>query len=483
MLLYPGFKLNNKYLIKKQLGSSGGSGAVFYAIEEMTGREVAVKEFFVEADPRELQLLAKLKQKNIIEYITYELYNNTLFLIMEYAPGGSLAEIMREKGKLPEKEALSIFTQLVEGLAFAHEKGIVHRDIKPLNILLGEKNEYKIADFGIARLLEKTQGDTQQVRLSLGYAAPELFKGQFSTKTDVYALGLTLYEMLTGFNPYSGTQEEIIAKILDPNFQLTLPRNISPLTRDILLGCLARPVEERWDTKRLTLALSGSFADYSLTRPLERQEKNTVLPVKGILGAVVLCAALALGAFFLTTFWEKPAGQQNTNSIAAKPASTLTATPSLTPEVQNSSQEEEKDKEKEKDEKAKHLNKQDVMLANMTVPMYIQAAVNYLGQPEEIEQGTYGDIYHFSGIDLTVVNEKGMVGAIIVKRPGIFTARGIQVGDSADQVLAAYGETDSFSYQNLDLYEYFLKKKPTVILRFAVDKASQKVNYIGVRYQ
>ena len=148
MILYPGFKLG-KYAIKEQLGVPGSYGVVYRAVEDFTGREVAIKELFEAGDQTELQVLAKLSHPSIIQYVTYEILNNTHFLVMEYAQEGNLAEIITRRGCLPENEALEIFKQLAGALAFAHRQNIVHRDIKPLNVMCCQGNFYKFRLFCI----------------------------------------------------------------------------------------------------------------------------------------------------------------------------------------------------------------------------------------------------------------------------------------------------------------------------------------------
>ena len=269
MILKPGFKLG-KYLVKEQLGEPGGFGVVFRAVEDITSKEVAIKEFFSAGNQMELQVLAMLEHPNIIQYITYEEYNSTYFLVMEYASGGNLADIITGQGNLREDEALQILKQIAGALSFAHQQNIVHRDVKPLNIMWCKGNICKLGDFGIARLLDKSKSGTRG-RASVYYAAPELFKGQFTRKTDVYALGVTFYEMLTGNPPYTGTEYEVIGKIADEKVRAEMPAEITQLSRSILEGCLEKEMNMRWDIERLLNAIGGQAADSCVDSTFIRQ--------------------------------------------------------------------------------------------------------------------------------------------------------------------------------------------------------------------
>ena len=194
----------------------GGMGAVYKARQPGLDRLVAVKilppeisqdSAFVERFQREARALAKLSHPNIVTVFDFGQAAGYCFFVMEYVDGVNLRQAMRA-GELKATEALKIVPQLCDALQFAHDEGIVHRDIKPENILLDKKGRVKIADFGLAKLLGKAASDTsltgtQQVMGTMHYMAPEQLEGarDVDHRADIYSLGVTFYEMLTGELP------------------------------------------------------------------------------------------------------------------------------------------------------------------------------------------------------------------------------------------------------------------------------------------
>lgn len=194
---------------------SGGMGAVYKAVQKSLNRTVAVKVLsklqsdrhgFKERFKREAQALAQLNHPHIVDVHDFgETRDGQLYYIMEFVAGTDLFHLAREAPPSPRK-LLQIFLQVCEALQYAHDRGVVHRDIKPANILLDERGNAKVADFGLAKILEPNAPDFTATGTTIGtpdYIAPEAMDPAFKIdhRVDVYALGVTLYEMLTGHPP------------------------------------------------------------------------------------------------------------------------------------------------------------------------------------------------------------------------------------------------------------------------------------------
>lgn len=195
----------------------GGMGAVYSAMQNSLERRVAVKilppdlgkdALFVDGFHREARLLARLQHPNIVA--VYDFGRNALghlFIVMEYVHGTSLFEILKQE-QLPLPRVLEIIAQVCEGLQFAHDHGVIHRDIKPTNILIDGRNSVRVADFGLAKLVKAESTTTAQTRSSLimgtpVYAAPEQRRPNATVdhRVDIFSVGVTLYEMITGHFP------------------------------------------------------------------------------------------------------------------------------------------------------------------------------------------------------------------------------------------------------------------------------------------
>ncbi len=199
-----------------ELLGKGGMGAVYKARQPSLDRLVAVKVLppevgadasFSERFSREARALAKLNHQNIVAVYDFGRANDLYYFIMEYVDGATLRQLV-DTGELQPTEALSILPQICDALQFAHDEGIVHRDIKPDNILLDSKGRVKVADFGLAKLLDRAPADasltgTNQVLGTPHYMAPEQMQGSHDVdhRADIYSLGVVFYEMLTGQLP------------------------------------------------------------------------------------------------------------------------------------------------------------------------------------------------------------------------------------------------------------------------------------------
>jgi serine/threonine protein kinase len=195
-----------KYRIVSSLGS-GGFGAVYLAEDTWIHKKVALKvPHRQNIDFGELlqepRLLASLSHPNIVAILTAEKQENVFFIVMEYVPGETLEAIIEREGSLELVPALDLTCQICNAVDHAHAQNVLHRDLRPANVLVSENGVVKVADFGTSRFLEvAAQGTT--VIGSPPYMAPEQFHGQATFASDTYSLGVTMYQMLTGMLPYN----------------------------------------------------------------------------------------------------------------------------------------------------------------------------------------------------------------------------------------------------------------------------------------
>lgn len=213
--------LAGRYVLVEQIGV-GGMAIVYRAIDRNTGHSVAVKvlkpEFnrdaeFVSRFQREAEAASKMTHHNIVNLLDVGMDGENRYLIMEYVKGQTLKEVIRQNGRLRPVTAVQITIRILSALQHAHQNGIIHRDIKPQNILVHADGHIKVADFGIARMANSstlTRGDS--VMGSVHYFSPEQAQGQGTDVTsDLYSVGVTLYEMLTGRVPFDGDSPVAIA--------------------------------------------------------------------------------------------------------------------------------------------------------------------------------------------------------------------------------------------------------------------------------
>jgi serine/threonine protein kinase len=217
---YIGQLLDNRYEILEVIGT-GGMAVVYKALCHRLNRYVAVKilreDLAVDAEFRrrfqsESQAVAMLSHPNIVAVYDVSKSPDVEYIVMELVDGITLKQYMKKKGALSWKETLHFSIQIAKALAHAHEKGIVHRDIKPQNIMLLKDGTIKVADFGIAHLETEQTEETEETLGSVHYISPEQAKGgAVDARSDIYSLGVVMYEMLTGRLPYEGDNAMDIA--------------------------------------------------------------------------------------------------------------------------------------------------------------------------------------------------------------------------------------------------------------------------------
>ena len=249
-MLFAGHLLG-KYKVVSTLGS-GGFGTVYLAEDTWLAKKVALKvphrqEQLTEL-LREPRLLAKLDHPNIVAITTAEKQQNIFFIVMEYVPGETLETIITDAGYLEVSIAVDHAIQIGLAVAHAHSQGIIHRDLRPANVLVLESGHLKVLDFGTSRFLEIAAHGTTIIG-SPPYMAPEQFRGQAVFASDLYSLGITIYQMLTGALPYDapapGHLEQLSSgQLVRPPHLLksAIPRDLS----NVVMKALAPEVADRY---------------------------------------------------------------------------------------------------------------------------------------------------------------------------------------------------------------------------------------------
>ena len=228
-----------RYQILDTIGK-GGMAIVYRAIDTRTGHSVAIKvlrpefsqdEEFLSRFQREAEAASKVSHHNIVNLLDVGMDGDSRYLVMEYVQGKTLKEVIRQKGKLPYTTAAQIAIRILSALQHTHRNGIIHRDIKPQNILVQSEGHIKVADFGIARMANSstlTKGDS--VMGSVHYFSPEQASGDNVAETsDIYSVGVVMYEMLTGQVPFDGDSPVAVAMQHLHN----KPRPISEISPDV----------------------------------------------------------------------------------------------------------------------------------------------------------------------------------------------------------------------------------------------------------
>ena len=213
--------LNGRYELESRLGE-GGMATVFGGSDRLLGRKVAVKvlsrhyardKTFVERFRREAQAAAGLNHPNVVSVFDTGSDNGVHYIVMEHVDGRTLADVLRQEGALPPDRAAEIAVHVCRALSSAHEKRMVHRDVKPGNVLLTPDGTVKVTDFGIARIPSgEPLTATGSVMGTASYLSPEQATGgRIDARSDIYSLGCVLYEMLTGKPPFDGKSAVSIA--------------------------------------------------------------------------------------------------------------------------------------------------------------------------------------------------------------------------------------------------------------------------------
>ena len=344
-----GQKINDRYEIIRNIGE-GGMANVYLAYDIILNRNVAVKvlrgdlsddEKFVRRFQREANAASSLHHPNIVEMYDVGEDNGKYYIVMEYLDGRTLKSLVKRRGALTVLEVVDIMTQLTSAISCAHDKYIIHRDIKPQNVMILEDGKVKITDFGIAMALNSQDlTQTNSVMGSVHYLAPEQARGGASTiKCDIYSLGILMFELLTGRVPFKGDNAvEIAIKHMKDeipsvrSYNEDIPQSIENI---VLKACAKNPknrydsVNEMYDDiihslddthkndKRIVYKYSeqdtldnkevkeikGNITDTLVGEPVkEKPTKNKKLNIAIIISALVLFVLLAILCFIIIIY-------------------------------------------------------------------------------------------------------------------------------------------------------------------------------------
>lgn len=297
-MIEPGKTIGGRYKIKSHLGT-GGMATVYLAQDLILERLVAVKvlrfDFHTNQDAmrrfqREAQSATQLVHPNIVGVYDVGEEQGTHYIVMEYVKGTDLKEYIRQRGPLPPREAVRIMTQIVSAISAAHQNRIIHRDIKPQNILIDEEGNVKITDFGIAIALSETSlTQTNTLLGSVHYLSPEQARGGMATiRSDIYALGIVLYELLVGEVPFEG---ESAVSIALKHFQEPLPRisqmlpTVPQSLENVVLKATAKePLNRYANCEEMLSDLQTSLSPERLNEPMFKpteftQETKVLQPI------------------------------------------------------------------------------------------------------------------------------------------------------------------------------------------------------------
>ncbi len=279
-----------KYQILSNLGS-GGFGTVFLAKDVWIDKKVAIKVPHRQTGDfdellQEPRLLAALDHQNIVGILTAERVDGVFFIVMEYVKGESLEAVLDREKSLDIPRALNYIVQILQGVDHAHRATILHRDLRPANVMVSESGVVKVADFGTSRFLEKSHATT--VIGSPPYMAPEQFQGRAVLASDLYSVGVMLYQMVTGTLPYFSPNPAQIERMvaqgrctppLIRNSQI--PREVS----DIVMKAISTDLTERYQraSELLDDLATSSDIDHKATEldDIRKRLKAREVPKKG----------------------------------------------------------------------------------------------------------------------------------------------------------------------------------------------------------
>ena len=245
-------RLVGKYKILQPIGS-GGFGTVYLAEDTWIDKKVALKVPHKQNLDfgellREPRLLASLNHPNIVTILTAERQENVFFIVMEFVPGETLESVIARDGPLDVVRAVDYTCQICNAVDHAHRHGVLHRDLRPSNVLVAESGMLKVADFGTSRFLEIAAHGTTVIG-SPPYMAPEQFQGKAVFASDIYSLGVTMYQMLTGVLPYDTPSPADLDRLMSGEL-LSAPRLKNPKVpkaiNDIVLKAMAPDIHARY---------------------------------------------------------------------------------------------------------------------------------------------------------------------------------------------------------------------------------------------
>ncbi|WP_202233178.1 Stk1 family PASTA domain-containing Ser/Thr kinase [Actinacidiphila reveromycinica] len=333
--------LDGRYLVEGRI-AVGGMATVYRATDTRLDRELALKVMhpsladdavFVERFIREAKAVAKLAHPNVVGVFDQGTDGTYVYLAMEYVAGCTLRDVLRERGALQVHAALDILEPVLAALGAAHRAGLVHRDMKPENVLIGDDGRVKVADFGLVRVIDtKTSASTGAVLGTVSYLAPEqIGHGTVDQRADVYACGVVLYEMLAGRKPYDG---DTPVKVMYQHVNEDVPApsaavpTVPPLLDALVARACARPQQERpadavellAEVRTARAALSAEELDALPGGPAARPSGPVAVP--GAEPSDTVPAAGTTGT--AGTAGTPPPGSEEPTSVVALPEDALT---------------------------------------------------------------------------------------------------------------------------------------------------------------
>jgi len=293
--------VDNRYLVRSRI-ARGGMSTVYLATDTRLDRDVALKVLyphlaadrgFLDRFEREAKSAARLSHPHVVGVLDQGVTESLSYLVMEYVPGRTLRDVLNERHRLTPRLALAMMDAVVDGLAAAHEAGLVHRDVKPENVLLASSGAIKIADFGLARAVT-TSTNTGTLVGTVAYLAPELVTGAGAdARSDIYSAGIMLYEMLTGSQPFTG---EVPIQVAFAHVHSSVPTpsaacpGLAEDLDELVLWCTSqdpedRPVDGRallGELRHIRTSLSDEQLDFHAPGtppqpPSGRGERTTVI--------------------------------------------------------------------------------------------------------------------------------------------------------------------------------------------------------------
>ncbi len=283
--------IDHKYKVLRQVGT-GGMAHVYKAVHMSTRKTVAIKMLkdeyrndreLLRRFEREARATLHLNHDNIVRAYGVGEHEGIPYIVLEYVEGPTLKEVIEENGHLSPSQAIGICCQILDALQTAHDCGIIHRDIKPQNVILNSRGKAKLADFGIAREVTASTVtfDGKNIIGSVHYISPEQAKGEMAAEeSDIYSVGITLYEMLTGKVPFKG--ETTVSTALmhigtAPTPPIELVPSLPPALNDIVLRAIAKSPQERYHSARAMrsdLIRSLSDPGGTFAREIRREEEE-----------------------------------------------------------------------------------------------------------------------------------------------------------------------------------------------------------------
>ena len=302
--------VNDRYEIGKRIGR-GGMAEIFQARDILLDRPVAMKVLFPEfaTDPafverfrREAQAAANLNHPNIVAVYDWGKVNNTYYIAMEYVNGRTLADILKQSGTLTPMQVCDVMSEVASALISAHQNGVIHRDIKPGNILVSTTGQVKVADFGIARALgagvEQGLTQTGAVMGTATYFSPEQAQGVSSDqRSDIYSLGVVMYEMLSGVAPFTGENAVAIAYKQVHEQAMPLDQRLASVPSEvaaIVAKCMEKSPDDRYSSAEEVRDELRRFVEgmpvLAVSAKKEAERATQVLPQTDVNATTVISA-------------------------------------------------------------------------------------------------------------------------------------------------------------------------------------------------